>query len=80
MQLELEEYFGQFGDIKQVRMRRNNETSAFKGSVFVEYSTLDEANKVASSKLQYKDQDLLVMSKYVKRGFDIAKKRSSYHM
>lgn len=44
-------------------MRRNNETSAFKGSVFVEYSTLDEANKVASSKLQYKDQELLVMSK-----------------
>ncbi|KAF9318452.1 hypothetical protein BG003_011183 [Podila horticola] len=63
LQLELEEYFSQYGDIKQVRMRRNNETSAFKGSVFVEYATLDEANKVASSKLQYKDQDLLVMSK-----------------
>ncbi len=44
-------------------MRRNNDTHAFKGSVFVEYATLDEAEKVASSKLQYDGKDLLVMTK-----------------
>ncbi|KAI7820131.1 hypothetical protein BC939DRAFT_239909 [Gamsiella multidivaricata] len=63
LQLELEQYFAALGDVKQVRMRRNAETNVFKGSVFVEYATLDEANKVASSKLQYNGQDLLVMSK-----------------
>lgn len=44
-------------------MRRKNGSNEFKGSVFVEYATLDEANKVGSSKLQYNGQDLLVMTK-----------------
>jgi lupus La protein len=61
--LELEQYFGALGDVKQVRMRRKNGSNEFKGSVFVEYATLDEANKVGSSKLQYNGQDLLVMTK-----------------
>ncbi|KAF9310811.1 hypothetical protein BGZ91_006994, partial [Linnemannia elongata] len=63
LQLELEQYFGALGDVKQVRMRRKNGSNEFKGSVFVEYATLDEANKVGSSKLQYNGQDLLVMTK-----------------
>ncbi|KAF9124978.1 hypothetical protein BG015_004994, partial [Linnemannia schmuckeri] len=63
LQLELEQYFGALGDVKQVRMRRKNGSNEFKGSVFVEYATLDEANKVGSSKLQFNGQDLLVMTK-----------------
>jgi len=44
-------------------MRRNNETGAFKGSVFVEYATLDEANKISASTLEYNGQALITMSK-----------------
>ncbi|KAG0300306.1 hypothetical protein BGZ98_009294 [Dissophora globulifera] len=62
-QLELEQYFAGLGEVKQVRMRRNAETNEFKGSVFVEYATQEDANKIASSALQYKGKDLLVMSK-----------------
>ncbi|KAF8927971.1 hypothetical protein EDD21DRAFT_448601 [Dissophora ornata] len=63
LQLELEQFFATLGDSKSVRMRRNAETNEFKGSVFVEYATLDDAKKVAESKLQYNGKDLLVMSK-----------------
>ncbi|KAF9982685.1 hypothetical protein BGZ65_002588 [Modicella reniformis] len=63
LQLELEQFFGSLGDVKQVRMRRHAETHDFKGSVFVEYATLEESSKIASSKLQFDGVDLLVMSK-----------------
>jgi len=63
LQLELEQFFSGLGDVKQVRMRRNADTSEFKGSVFVEYATLDETNTIAASKLQYNGKDLLVMTK-----------------
>ncbi|KAG0234830.1 hypothetical protein B0O80DRAFT_424378 [Mortierella sp. GBAus27b] len=63
LQLELEEYFSALGDVKQVRMRRHADTNEFKGSVFVEYATLDEATKIGATTLQYKGKDLLVMTK-----------------
>ena len=59
----MEQFFAALGDSKSVRMRRNAETNEFKGSVFVEYATLDDAKKVAEMKLQYNGKDLLVMSK-----------------
>ncbi|KAF9092914.1 hypothetical protein BGX29_010247, partial [Mortierella sp. GBA35] len=65
LQMELEQFFGGLGDVKQVRLRRKGDTNEFKGSVFVEYATLDEANKISSSKLQYNGQDLLVMSNVI---------------
>ncbi|KAK3806448.1 MAG: hypothetical protein J3Q66DRAFT_407150 [Benniella sp.] len=52
LQLELEQFFSGLGDVKQVRMRRHADTNEFKGSVFVEYATLDETNTIAASKLQ----------------------------
>jgi len=61
--MELEQFFGGLGDAKQVRLRRKADSGEFKGSVFVEYTTLDEANKIGSSKLQFNGQDLLVMTK-----------------
>lgn len=43
-------------------MRRMFQTKEFKGSVFVEFSTQEEAKKVmALEKLMYKDQELTKM-------------------
>lgn len=44
-------------------MRRNADTNEFKGSVFVEYATLDETNRIATTKLEYNGKELLVMTK-----------------
>jgi hypothetical protein len=40
-----------------------NISGLLQGSVFVEYASLDDAKKVAEQKLQYKDTDLLIMTK-----------------
>lgn len=64
---ELEEYFKQFGTPRAIRMRRFKSTKDFKGSVFVEFSTDDEASKFLEKKdLKYKETDeqpLLTMTK-----------------
>ena len=43
-------------------MRRVYQTKEFKGSVFVEFTTLDEAKKfLAEDKSTYKDEELIKM-------------------
>jgi hypothetical protein len=47
-------------------MRRMFQDKEFKGSVFVEFSTVEEATKVLENKdLKYKDEVLIKMLKYV---------------
>ena len=49
-----------------IMMRRLFQSKEFKGSVFVEFSTVDEAkNVLATEDLKYKDQELSKMFKYV---------------
>ncbi|CCG83011.1 Lupus La protein [Taphrina deformans PYCC 5710] len=67
MQVDLEKYFEQYGKVKVVRLRRTDE-GLFKGSVFVEFSTLEEKDSflqkgTAEEKLKYDDAELEVMSK-----------------
>ena len=42
----VEEEFGKYGQVKSVRMRRHPGSKDFKGSVFVEFSSEEEAEKV----------------------------------
>lgn len=47
-------------------MRKTDEKPPkFKGSVYVEYVSADDAKNAAEQKLKYKDTDLLIMTKYV---------------
>lgn len=67
LQVDLEKYFEQFGKVKVVRLRRTDD-GQFKGSVFVEFSTLEEKDAfvekgTAEEKLKYNDAELEVMSK-----------------
>ncbi|RUS17866.1 hypothetical protein BC937DRAFT_89401 [Endogone sp. FLAS-F59071] len=59
---EIEQFFGQFGQVCAVRLRRDD-NRVFKNSVFVEYAYISDANKVAEMKLKFRDTDLLIMSK-----------------
>lgn len=63
-QEELEKFFEQFGPVKQVRLRRTDDKK-FKGSVFVEFAELADAEKFVAldPKPKYKDTELLTMSK-----------------
>lgn len=71
LQQEMEKFFGQFGRINAVRMRREDKKppKAFKGSVFVEFALLDEMNaflekaKAEEGAVKFGDHPLLVMSK-----------------
>ena len=65
LQVDLEQYFKNFGDVISVRMRRDDEKK-FKNSVFVEFASQDQANKflnLVSSEKKYNDVELLTMSK-----------------
>lgn len=71
LQQELEKFFEQFGQINVVRMRREERAKPkkFKGSVFVEFASMDEMtkflNKAKSEEgaIKYNDQPLVIMSK-----------------
>ncbi|KAI8072660.1 hypothetical protein BC940DRAFT_232995 [Gongronella butleri] len=66
LQDEVQEFFEQYGKVLAVRMRRvlfGVRKGKFKGSVFVEFSTPEEAEKVAAMSLKFKDNDLLLMPK-----------------
>ena len=42
----IEDEFGKYGQVKSVRMRRHANSKDFRGSVFVEFATEEEAEKV----------------------------------
>ncbi|XP_020916757.1 lupus La protein [Exaiptasia diaphana] len=59
---QLEEFFGTYGNVVYIMMRRVYQTKEFKGSVFVEFTTLEEAKKfLAEEKSTYKDEELIKM-------------------
>jgi lupus La protein len=65
---DLETFFGKFGKVNAVRMRRYKATKDFKGSVFVEFATEQEAKTFVEQQqnLKYKEADtepLLVKTK-----------------
>lgn len=60
---ELEEFFADHGKVIYLVMRRD-EDRLFKGSVFVEFSSVDEATAfVAQESVKYKDEELTKMMK-----------------
>ncbi len=63
-QIDLENWFAQFGEIKVVRLRRTDEGS-FKGSVFVEFKTLEQQKAFLEldPKPKYNDTEMDIMSK-----------------
>ncbi|KAG2174907.1 hypothetical protein INT43_005969 [Umbelopsis isabellina] len=64
LQEEVEKIFNEFGKVSAVRMRKTDEKPPkFKGSVYVEYASVDDAKNAAEQKLKYKDTDLLIMTK-----------------
>lgn len=63
-QIELENFFAKFGEVKGLKLRRTNE-DFFKGSVFVTFADEDEANKFITLEPtpKWKEHDLKIMSK-----------------
>ena len=63
-QFDLEAFFTPYGPTNSVRLRRTMDKS-FKGSVFVEFDSVDTTQKFLAldPKPQYNGQDLLIMSK-----------------
>lgn len=63
-QFDIEAFFETFGKIKLVRLRRTDDKK-FKGSVFVEFESLDDAQAFLAldPKPQYQGKELLTMSK-----------------
>ncbi|ANB14339.1 Lhp1p [Sugiyamaella lignohabitans] len=63
-QFDIEKFFETFGKFKQVRLRRDNDKK-FKSSVFVEFASLEDAEKFLAldPKPKYNDVELLTMSK-----------------
>ncbi|EHA54686.1 hypothetical protein MCOR27_001203 [Pyricularia oryzae] len=64
-QIKLEKFFGDFGfEISSVRLRRTDK-KLFKGSVFVEFASPEEAKKFLEldPKPKWQDHDLKIMSK-----------------
>lgn len=61
---ELEAFFaGVSESVQAIRMRRHLDSKAFKGSVFVEFPSEEEAARVAALSLSYNETPLVVMSK-----------------
>ncbi|KAI7905668.1 SNF2 family N-terminal domain-containing protein [Cokeromyces recurvatus] len=63
---ELKEFYGKFGRVLSVRLRRegnNNRTGKFKGSIFVEFELPEIAQKVVEEATEYKSLPLLTMIK-----------------
>ncbi|CAO3649994.1 unnamed protein product [Cunninghamella echinulata] len=64
LQDDIQEFFEQFGTVLCVRMRKEQKPKGeFKGSVFVEFSTPEEAEKVAAMDLEYKGKKLELLTK-----------------
>ena len=63
-QFDLEAYFADFGPTSAVRLRRTDE-KIFKGSVYVEFDTVETAKQFLASdpKPSWKGKELLIMSK-----------------
>ncbi|KAK4043427.1 hypothetical protein C8A01DRAFT_13042 [Parachaetomium inaequale] len=63
-QFDIEAFFSTYGHVKHVKLRRTAE-ELFKGSVFVEFETADEADAFvkADPKPTWKSHDLLIMKK-----------------
>lgn len=63
-QFDLEKFFESYGAVKQVRLRRADDKK-FKGSVFVEFEKLEDAEAFLAldPKPQYEGKELLAMSK-----------------
>ncbi|PHH78581.1 hypothetical protein CDD80_6623 [Ophiocordyceps camponoti-rufipedis] len=63
-QFDLESFFGKYGEIKGLKLRRTNE-GLFKGSVFVTFPDVDAAKKFVDLKPAptYKGNDLKIMLK-----------------
>ncbi|CAG8471832.1 11261_t:CDS:2 [Paraglomus occultum] len=60
---EITTFFEKYGKVKSVKLRKD-ENGKFKGSVFVEFQTTDEARKVSAMQLSYQDQPLTMMLKF----------------
>ena len=63
-QFDIEAFFSTYGHVKHVKLRRTTE-ELFKGSVFVEFETVEEAEAFANldPKPTWKGHDLLTMTK-----------------
>lgn len=63
-QFDLEKFFETFGAVKQVRLRRSDDKK-FKGSVFVEFEKIEDADAFLAldPKPKYEEKELLAMSK-----------------
>ncbi|KAF5114774.1 hypothetical protein DV454_002720 [Geotrichum candidum] len=63
-QFDIEKFFAGFGPVKQVRLRRSDDKK-FKGSVFVEFENLSDAEAFLAldPKPKYGETELLIMSK-----------------
>ncbi|KAG8686685.1 hypothetical protein FRC08_012368 [Ceratobasidium sp. 394] len=64
LQIRLEKYFAQFGQVNAVRMRRTDQ-KVFKNSVFVEFASFDSVKRFleADPKPTFDDTELVTMSK-----------------
>ncbi|EKM52423.1 uncharacterized protein PHACADRAFT_260796 [Phanerochaete carnosa HHB-10118-sp] len=65
LQQKLEAFFNQYGRTNAVRMRREENTKRFKGSIFVEFDDMSSVEKFlnADPKPAWDGQELLIMSK-----------------
>jgi len=59
---QVQQFFQPYGHVASVRLRRALNRQ-FKGSVFVEFNTIEEAQKVSELKLKFKNTDLIIMMK-----------------
>jgi len=59
---QVQQFFQTYGNVASVRLRRAL-NKQFKGSVFVEFNTVEEAKKVAASKLTFNNENLIIMMK-----------------
>ncbi|CAO3607344.1 unnamed protein product [Cunninghamella blakesleeana] len=64
LQDAIQEFFEQYGTVLSVRMRKEQKPKGeFKGSVFVEFSSPEEAEKVAAMDLEYQGKKLELLTK-----------------
>ncbi|KAJ3035028.1 hypothetical protein HK097_004317, partial [Rhizophlyctis rosea] len=59
---EVESFFAAFGPVQYVKVRRDAEKK-FKGSVFVEFKSITDAQNVRQMNLSFKDQPLVILTK-----------------